>query len=545
MLHTASGGPSTARTRTWLAVAEAVVAAWLVCPASAPAATAAFPPEADAYVTSRYPDANYGKKQTLVTDARPTRVSYLRFDVSVPAGAEIEGAKLKLYARTDSTPVGFLVDAISDTNWRETDITFSNAPSSDVSSLTITSPFARRLRSRACDPFCPREAQVSARGRATRYHRTGRTFKALRLASSGGWSSSGYQSVDLPASAIRTGLNSFAASTTSTAAEFFDSREGAHQPRLEVTYSAGDSQPPDGQTPSGGRGGAIAPPGSGALFGAWVSGNTGYTVDQREAQIGRKFGIVHRYHGWTEQFPDPSEIKWAQSGRTLYLSWDARVFATNAPTRWSSIADGSQDAVIDAQAARIRSLGEPVFMDFSQEPETEVDDGRYGSPADFAAAFRHIVERFRAEGVTNVAWVWSVMGYSGYYRYYTGGLYPGDDVVDWIGWDPYNWYRCHDSAWTSFEDKVRTFYDWLSQNGHGDKPFMLSEYGTRESDVDPQAKQRWFVDGLAALKSGAFPNLKALVYFDSHPKACNWRIDSSKAALDGFRQLANDSYFSP
>jgi hypothetical protein len=43
-------------------------------------------------------------------------------------------------------------------------------------------------------------------------------------------------------------------------------------------------------------------------------------------------------------------------------------------------------------------------------------------------------------------------------------------------------------------------------NGHADKPFMLAEYGTRESDSDPLAKGRSFRDALSRLKRGAFPN---------------------------------------
>ena len=59
---------------------------------------------------------------------------------------------------------------------------------------------------------------------------------------------------------------------------------------------------------------------------------------------------------------------------------------------------------------------------------------------------------------------------------------PGDDVVDWVAWDPYNWVDCHgrDGDWIEFADKVRTFYRWLRVHGHADKPFMLGEYGSDE-----------------------------------------------------------------
>jgi hypothetical protein len=217
--------------------------------------------------------------------------------------------------------------------------------------------------------------------------------------------------------------------------------------------------------------------------------------------------------------------------------------------RWASIASGAQDAQIDATAARVKALGRPVFMDFMHEPEDWVTGngglGDMGTAADFAAAYRHVVERFRQDGASNVAWVWTVMGYSGYDSLYSGGLYPGDDVVDWIAWDPYNWYSCHGSAWRSFATTVSSFYGWLTANGHANKPFMLAEFGSRENTSDPLAKGRWFSDALTTLKSGAFPNLKAMLYFDSQPSECDWRIDTSQASLDGYRQLANDPYLNP
>jgi beta-mannanase len=210
---------------------------------------------------------------------------------------------------------------------------------------------------------------------------------------------------------------------------------------------------------------------------------------------------------------------------------------------WAELAAGAHDAVIDAIAARVKALGLPVLMDFTHEPE---EQSELGTPQQFAAAYRHVVQRFRATGADNVSWVWTVMGYSGHYDQYAGGLYPGDDVVDWIGWDPYNWYVCHASDWKSFAHKVSGFYDWLLANGHADKPFMLSEYGSAEHLSDPLAKGAWFRDALSSLTSGAFPNLKALVYFDSNKSGeCDWRLDSSSASLDGYRQLAADPYLNP
>ncbi len=299
-----------------------------------------------------------------------------------------------------------------------------------------------------------------------------------------------------------------------------------------------------GSDRSGGRGGAVRPPKSGVYFGAWTSPNTGYTLRQREQQIGRKYDIAHNYHDWDDAFPSAQDRSWARGGRILYLDWTSRIFGTSRMISWSRIARGLEDRAIDAEAARIRRFRRPLLLSFSAEPEAAINADA-GTVRGFAAAFRHIHDRFRADRVRNVSWVWSVMGSRDYLGYYTHGLYPGDRYVDWIAWDPYNWYTCHDTKWESFAETITGFYKWLTQQGRSRKPFMLSEWGSRESDVDSNAKGRWFLDARNALKSGLFPNLKALVYFDSNPPECEWSVDSSPASLNGYLAMARDPFFNP
>ena len=120
-----------------------------------------------------------------------------------------------------------------------------------------------------------------------------------------------------------------------------------------------------------------------------------------ESQIGRKFAIDHYYYKWNSPFPTP-----AQTGPS------ARVGSRSSTGRrgtgsWSAIANGCQDATIIAHADAFKAFGSPMYLSFHHEPENDL--GTYGTPADFAAAFRHIVTVFRSRGVTNVAFVWTMM----------------------------------------------------------------------------------------------------------------------------------------
>jgi beta-mannanase len=146
------------------------------------------------------------------------------------------------------------------------------------------------------------------------------------------------------------------------------------------------------------------------------------------------------------------------------------------------------------------------------------------------------------------------MGTSKYYPQYTAGLYPGDDVIDWIAYDKYNRVDCdgQPGAWAEFTDKVQPFYDWLRANGHADKPFMLGEYGSDEPLAGQPSKGSWFTRARDAMNGAGtggisrFPNLKALVYFDSDhtsSSGCAWHINSSESSLAGFRAMGADAYF--
>ena len=61
----------------------------------------------------------------------------------------------------------------------------------------------------------------------------------------------------------------------------------------------------------------------------------------------------------------------------------------------------------------------------------------WGTPADYVAAYRHIHAVFAQYGVTKAVWAWVPTGWKGNYNK-LAPYYPGNDVVDWIGWDPYN-----------------------------------------------------------------------------------------------------------
>ena len=70
-------------------------------------------------------------------------------------------------------------------------------------------------------------------------------------------------------------------------------------------------------------------------------------------------------------------------------------------------------------------------------------------------------------------------------------MYPGDDVVDWVAWDPYDFGECHRARGQSFAQTIKPFYDWLVDH-HPNKPFMLAEYGTVVDPSNPRPAVHWY-----------------------------------------------------
>src|SRR5918999_1816632 len=289
--------------------------------------------------------------------------------------------------------------------------------------------------------------------------------------------------------------------------------------------------------------------------GAWWGSYPGQApgdVEAREAVYGRQVDILHRYHDWNDVWPTAEERAYAAEGRFLFEGWESRVFG-GATMCWADIAAGVHDAAIDAQAQRLTAFGSRLFVGFMHEPEDNlgpcqpdaVNDTKadMGSAEEFRAAWRRIVERVRPVA-PNAVWVLSFMGHDPAASW---ALYPGDDVVDWVAWDPYNWANCAGRSrdtWRSLQQAAQPMYAHLDAVGNT-KPRMLGEYGSHD-DPAMGSKEGWLRE-LPGMLRTAMPKVRAVVYFDRVATPvpgdpCAWLADSSPSAQAGFAAAGADSY---
>ena len=105
------------------------------------------------------------------------------------------------------------------------------------------------------------------------------------------------------------------------------------------------------------------------------------------------------------------------------------------------IADGTMDAHIDALATYLNQLNNDVLLRIGYEFDSPQNNYE---PQEYIGAYRYIVNRLRAHGVTNTGYVWHASGFPPRRPWRLSDWFPGKDFVDWCGVSLFQQpYDCH------------------------------------------------------------------------------------------------------
>jgi hypothetical protein len=289
------------------------------------------------------------------------------------------------------------------------------------------------------------------------------------------------------------------------------------------------------------------------MFGAAPpgSGNARWTgLLDMESQIGRQLDYVRVFELWNSTYPTSFHTSLTSSDRIMLLS--VRSKRTNGTViPWRDIATMAPGSTLSNELNtwidRMKAIGKPVWFTFNHEPEIAGNVAN-GTDADYIAAWRRVVSEFRARGATNVKFVWIVTGYAfelpSTDRRYAPQWYPGDDYVDILATDTYNWSTCRAGVYNSW----RTFASvpaGLKAFGalHPSKQLLLSEWASAEQGGD---KAAWIDDARALFKQPGYEQFLGLSYFnkpDGTFPDCQWPISSSPAATAAFIRMAHDPFY--
>jgi hypothetical protein len=280
----------------------------------------------------------------------------------------------------------------------------------------------------------------------------------------------------------------------------------------------------------------------------WGTSAEGGSVSGLEQTMGRKFDVIYFFDSIDSgDLPSADERAVVDNGQTLHINLESRQFAKpgRPEVRWSAVAAGDFDATLKSAAKGLAALDKPFFITFDHEADGKAKLKARGTPAQFVAAWRHIRQVFRAAGATQAIWTWVVTGYPPNFPTVLK-LYPGNDAVDWISWDPYDSRGCQNGDVGSdppqtFEEIAAPFYQWLATTGvrNGislDKPYMISETGSAYDSKQPQATAAFYQSIPAGLR--ALPRIRAVTIWDQDAGDCDYRVDGHSQLAPVLRETA-------
>lgn len=292
--------------------------------------------------------------------------------------------------------------------------------------------------------------------------------------------------------------------------------------------------------------GASAPTAAAAgrvVFGAYTAGMDALPqrLNDLSTLLRQPLSVASVFRGEGDIWPGAVDAKLA-TNRTLLVAWylDNHSFGY-----WASAAARPE---LVAVARRVKAYARPVAIrpwaemngDWqSFQPTASPIDGYATGYLAFIAAWKNLVTVFRAEGVTNVKWVFNPTTDTYAETTDVRLIWPGRTYVDILGLDGYNWGTGGIFTWRSFANIYQTQYNRLVALAPG-MPLWICEVGCADplsalnvvTAPTGQTKALWWRDASLALRG--MTAVRAVVLFDIS-KERDWRARSSSSALTGLR----------
>jgi len=303
-------------------------------------------------------------------------------------------------------------------------------------------------------------------------------------------------------------------------------------------------------------------------------------LDALECQAGKKHSVIKIYQAlWHNDFWEDFANLIQNRGAIEFLSLDPLTKVGDQETGLNScqVLSGDYDNSIITFAQQIKDWGHPLIVSSAgemngnwaawsgatnfgpncdqtyQTPGVDLY-GHYGctdpiiecadGPERYRDMYRHIHDVFSGVGATNVSWVWVVNHASfpsetGAPWNHFANYYPGDNYVDVISIDGYNWGACGDS-WQTFSEVFSGTLTTI-KNTYPQEPIIIGEFASAEA-ITSTAKADWIRDAYNSIKSD-WPEIKAVIWFNSAVDCPSFPITSSQESLQAYRESVADPYW--
>jgi mannan endo-1,4-beta-mannosidase len=280
------------------------------------------------------------------------------------------------------------------------------------------------------------------------------------------------------------------------------------------------------------------------LFGFAIEGKPNRTdLKSLEKATGVQARLTEFYLQWPSKpedgvFPSAAIAAIEAAGALPVLTWEP-MFIDSAKTEHTIPADsitfGDYDTYLQHFARESRRFAKPFLIRFAHEMNlaryhwgSQPQEFGPESPARYQAIFRHVVSVFRAQKADNVRWVFcpNVDAVPEAPWNQIASYYPGNDVVDVIGLDGYNWGTTQTRAANGWESKWRSFQEIFAaplqelKRVSSGKPAAVFE---TSSASQGGSKESWVLEAPDSAKS---LGLAAMVWFEVN-KEIDWRLETN------------------
>lgn len=264
-------------------------------------------------------------------------------------------------------------------------------------------------------------------------------------------------------------------------------------------------------------------------------------LDRFETDAGKRITIVNTGQSWASF--DPATMNAAIEAGAIPLA----TMPLGPGISLKEVVEGKQDEAIRSWARDAKEFEFPFLF----RPWWESNGGWYswGQSPYFAAAWQRFHDLVVAEGATNVTWAWvvnTIWEEGGEMKADPTPYYPGDDYVDWVGVDAYNWGRnpLQPDRWVSAEESIQPTLEVLEDIAPG-KPVCICESASTEiGEGEPEEDKALWIHEMLDEYLPSRPHIKAYVWFNWNVEQggfgsggghWDWPIESSPEAEAAFR----------
>jgi mannan endo-1,4-beta-mannosidase len=282
------------------------------------------------------------------------------------------------------------------------------------------------------------------------------------------------------------------------------------------------------------------------LFGLAAGGDAPSDFDQARAtaqSLGKHLDVLNVYEAFSLEQPLPTELLHvvAAAGCVPEITWEPwnPDDGPNQPLYSpGQIAGGRYDAYITGWAKDAAAYDGRLLLRFAHEmngnwyPWSVGPHG--GSAEEYVAAYRRVRRIFDDAGATRVEWVWSPNVIRNGDTDAISRSYPGDEFVNIVGVDGYNFGNDSGHHWTQPADLFAPTLKLVGSIAR-DKPLWITEVGTSDRGG---SKAQWITDFVNFLKTTV---ARGLVWFEvDKPGEPDWRLTSTpETAAAAKTALAN------